>query len=119
MVGPDTLDVSPISNVKLSVHGLCPVPPVLDYQIDTLYIHHMQSAMKKVTERLKQLIFGESRIANWYEIFLTVFVLLMSLEQVYMAQILYLRRSVSSAFYCQNRSTVTLLKYIGTYSARH
>ena len=109
MVGSDTLDVIPINNEKFFVHGKCPVPSVLDTQIDTLYIRHMQRLMKKVTARLNQLLFGKSSIANWYEIFLAVFVLLMSLEQVYMEQVNYLRRNVSTAFNFQNESTLVLI----------
>lgn len=91
MVGVDTLDVSPVMNEKFSIHGTSPVPSVLDYQIDTLYIYHMRRLTKEVCKGLKKLIFTSNNTANWYEIFLTVFVLLVSLEQVYMAQIRYLQ----------------------------
>ena len=97
-MGSDTLDVSPILNEKFAIHGKTPIPTVLDYQLGTLYIHHMQSVMEKIAKRLNQLIFAKNNIAYWYEIFLTVFVLFMSLEQVHMAQLAYLRRSVSTAF---------------------
>ena len=97
-MGSDTLDISPITNEKFCIHGKCPVNAVLDYQIDTVYIYHMHSLMKKVTKRLDQLIFSQSNIAKWYEIFLAVFVLLMSLEQVNMAQVMYLRKNVSASF---------------------
>ena len=97
-VGSDTLDVTPIMNEKFAIHGKSPIPSVLDYQLGTLCIHHMQCLMEKVAKRLNQLIFAKSSIAHWYEIFLTVFLLFMSLEKVHMAQIAYLRRSVSTAF---------------------
>ena len=101
LVGSDTLDVSPIFNEKFSdIHGKSPVPTVLDTQIDTLYIHHMHCLMKKVAKKLDQLIFAKNSIANWYEIFLAIFVLLMSLERVYyMTQISYVRRSVSARLF--------------------
>ena len=65
-VGSDTLDLSPILNEKFSIHGKSPVPPVLDYQVDTLYIHHMQCLMEKVAKRLDQLIFAASHIGTKY-----------------------------------------------------
>jgi hypothetical protein len=102
MVGSDTLDVSPVSDAKFSVYGKCQIPSVLDYQIDTLYIHHMQRLMKDVSKGLKKLIFASNNTANWYEIFLTIFVLLVSLERVYIAQIRYIRINVSPAFYRQH-----------------
>lgn len=102
MLGMDTLDVSPVLNDKLSIHGTSPVPTVLDYQIDTLYIYHMQSRIKEVCEGLKKLIFTSNNTSNWYEIFLTIFVLLVSLEQVYMAQVQYIQLNVSTTFYCRH-----------------
>jgi hypothetical protein len=102
MVGPDTLDVSPVTNEKLIIHGKSPVPSILDYQIDTLYIHHMESLMEKVSRELKKLIFTSDKTSNWYEIFLAIFVLLVSLERVYTNQVSYMRRSVSvAALHCQ------------------
>ncbi len=65
---------------------------VLDFQLDTLYIHHMTNLMKAVQKRLNGLIFGKNRRSNWYENILGIFILLTSTEQVYMAQIRYLRR---------------------------
>jgi len=102
MVGPDTLDVSPVANEKLINHGQRPIPTVLDYQLDTLYIHYMESLMEKVSRGLKKLIFTSDKTSNWYEIFLAVFVLLVSLEHVYTMQMSYIQRSVSvAAFHCQ------------------
>ena len=118
-MGSDTLDVSPILNEKFSIHGKSPVPPVLDYQIDTLYIHHMHYLMEKVAKKLNQLIFAKNSIAHWYEIFLAVFVLFVSLERLHMTQIAYLRRSVSAAFFiCEIRTYTTeiLLAHIARAS---
>ena len=97
MVGPDTLDVSPVNNEKLIVHGKCPIPAVLDTQLGTLYMHYMESVMAKVSRGLEKLIFTSDINSNWYEIFLAIFVLLMSMERVYAMQLLYMRRSVSGS----------------------
>ena len=94
MTGSETLDMQPVNNPKFSIHGKAPVPNIIDYQIDTLMIHYMQRLMKDLTKGLKKLIFSRSPTGNWYEIFLTVFILICTLEHVYMAQISYLRRSL-------------------------
>lgn len=51
----------------------------------------MQMLMKAVSRSLKKLIFSKDRQSRWYEIFLTIFVLLVSIEQVYLTQYEYLR----------------------------
>jgi hypothetical protein len=95
MNGSETLDIQPVNNPKFSIHGKAPVPNIIDYQIDTLIIHYMQRLMKELTKGLKKLIFSKNPTGNWYEIFLTIFVLISTLEHVYVAQISYLRRSLS------------------------
>lgn len=97
VVGEETLDIPVVTNEKFPIHGKRVAPSVLDYQLDTMCINHMRSLMKQISKGLKSLIFcgRHGNLANWYHIFLTVFVLLASLEQVYSAQIRYLRRSSS------------------------
>ncbi|UPL00332.1 hypothetical protein LCI18_011266 [Fusarium solani-melongenae] len=87
----DTLDVPILRDKRSPIHGRYPVPSVLDFQLDTLCIHHMQKLMKAVSRALKQVIFSKERQSRWYEIFLTIFVLLVSIEQVYLTQCEYLR----------------------------
>lgn len=89
VVGSDTLDVKSINNTKFKMHGRFPVPTILDYQIDTLYIRHMQRQIKELTKGLKRLIFASRNTKNWYEIFLTMFVLLVTLEKLYVHQLRY------------------------------
>jgi len=93
MVGLDTLDVMPVDNSKFQIHGKSPVPSVLDYQLDTLYIQHMHKIMKQISKALKNLIFQNKDKSRWYEIYLVIFLLLVSLETVYVAQYAYLLRS--------------------------
>ncbi|KAI8649999.1 hypothetical protein NCS56_01451500 [Fusarium sp. Ph1] len=87
----DTLNVPVLRDKRSPIQGRYPVPSVLDFQLDTLCIHHMQKLMKTVSRALKKVIFSKERQSRWYEIFLTIFVLLVSIEQVYLTQCEYLR----------------------------
>ncbi|KAJ4220994.1 hypothetical protein NW759_007063 [Fusarium solani] len=87
----DTLNVPILRDKRSPIQGRYPVPSVLDFQLDTLCIHHMQKLMKAVSRALKKVIFSKERQSRWYEIFLTIFVLLVSIEQVYLTQCEYLR----------------------------
>lgn len=79
---PENFDDSPFY-----INGKCPVPPVLDYQIDFMAIQYMLKQMKLTVKRLKLLIFGKSRNRDWFEVYLTIFVLLSSLEIVQARQV--------------------------------
>ncbi|RSL83485.1 hypothetical protein CEP52_016703 [Fusarium oligoseptatum] len=87
----DTLDVPILKDKRSPIQGRYPVPSVLDFQLDTLCIQHMQKLMKAVSRGLKKIIFSKDRQSRWYEIFLTIFVLLVSVEQVYLTQYEYLK----------------------------
>lgn len=87
----DTLGVPILRDKRSPIQGRYPVPSVLDFQLDTLCIQHMQKLMKAVSSALKNVIFSKERHTRWYEIFLTIFVLLVSIEQVYLTQFEYLQ----------------------------
>ena len=91
MTGSDTLDVPVIDDARFDIHGRAPVPSVVDFQIDTIAIIHMTKELKALTRRLKSKIFGPDCIRAWYEVFLTTFVLLSTLERIYRNQMKYLR----------------------------
>lgn len=69
------------------VNGMPPVPPVLDCQIDWMAIQYMLKQMKLTVKRLKLLIFGKARNRDWFEVYLTIFVLPSSLEIVQARQV--------------------------------
>ncbi|KAJ4307514.1 hypothetical protein N0V84_012679 [Fusarium piperis] len=87
----DKLDVPILKDKRSPIEGRYPIPSVLDFQLDTLCIQHMQKLMKTVSRGLKKIIFSKERQSRWYEVFLTIFVLLVSVEQVYLTQYEYLR----------------------------
>lgn len=104
MMDSEVLGIKTVDNAKFSIHGKAPVPSVIDYQLDTLMIHYMQRQMKEVTKKLKKLISASNPTGNWYEIFLTIFVLVSTIEHVYMAQMLYLRRSIGVVCYACSKA---------------
>jgi hypothetical protein len=91
MTGPNVLELPYFEDGRVFIGEGLPIPAVLDYQIDYLAIQHMFVCMKQVIRQLKKLIFKSTR-EGWYEIYLTTFVLLSSLETVHARQIDILRR---------------------------
>lgn len=92
IVGGDVDDLPRVNNEKFQhIHGKVPVPPTIDHQLDTIVIEHMLELMKSVISVLKDRIV-KMRLKNWYEIFLTTFVFMVTLEKVFLAQIGYKRR---------------------------
>jgi hypothetical protein len=93
MEGPDTLGVSCINDVNTGeYYQTVPIPPSLDYQIDTIVMLHMDAEQKAIIKSLKRMIFSKERLKVWYEVYLTVFVLLSTTEYVYQAQQKYKQR---------------------------
>lgn len=58
---------------------MVPVPPKVDHQTDTAMIESMKKDGPNLVKKLKKLIDKRDR-RDWYEIFLTVFVVLNNLE---------------------------------------
>lgn len=70
----------------LSVHDQqCPVPPVLDHQLDVLMIVEMIKMKNAMLESMRRMI-EDRRRNNWYEVYLTMFVLLSNLQYVFQKQ---------------------------------
>ncbi|KAH7019025.1 hypothetical protein EDB80DRAFT_699706 [Ilyonectria destructans] len=90
MGGPNILELSYFED--LQVHDRVPIPAVLDYQLDYLAIRYMTEQMHRITKRLKKILFAKNNFTSWYEIYLTTFVLLCSLETVHAKQIEILDR---------------------------
>jgi hypothetical protein len=91
MSGSNVLEVPYFHDDRVRVQDKVPVPAVLDYQLDYMAIQYMLKEMKRVVKRLKSLIFDKGKTRNWYEVYLTSFVLLSSLEVVQAHQLEMLR----------------------------
>ncbi|KAK4171313.1 hypothetical protein QBC36DRAFT_350441 [Triangularia setosa] len=92
MTGANVLELPYFGDIRFLINGGYPVPGILDYQIDYLAIRYMLRQMELLVKQLKKLIFGKNQKKNWYEVYLSVFVLLQSLETVQARQIEILRR---------------------------
>lgn len=69
-----------------SIHnGNCPLPPVLDHQVDVLMIHAMLHMKDQILQEMQTIIVTR-KYERWYEVYLTVFVLLATLQYVYTKQ---------------------------------
>ncbi|KAF8251568.1 hypothetical protein K440DRAFT_658658 [Wilcoxina mikolae CBS 423.85] len=89
--GKDTLGLKPIAEEDAHDLGLIPIPPMLDYQLDTTAIRWMEKTMATMLKKLwKTLISHESN--SWFDVFLVIFILLNNLEYVYGAQLQYIQQ---------------------------
>ncbi len=81
---PDELD-TPYFFEKL------PLPAQLTYQIQTMIAHEMLETQTLLLKELKNRIFHRDRQRHWYEVYLTVFILLATIEFVYRVQMWFVR----------------------------
>jgi hypothetical protein len=88
---PEDLQVSRIKNPKCNLNGIAPAPVLLDQQIDTMAIKYMQSQLNALIKELQKRIFAKNNRSHWFEIFLTTFVLLTTMEALYRNQVAYQR----------------------------
>ena len=63
-----------------------PLPPVLTYQIQGMIGMIMLKDQVAIIKELKKRIYRKDSVSEWYEIFLTMFVLLLIAEFVYQVQ---------------------------------
>ncbi|KAI0533769.1 hypothetical protein GGR58DRAFT_506010 [Xylaria digitata] len=82
---PDELDNTPHFFEKL------PLPAQLTYQVQTMIAHDMLDTQTPLLKELKSRIFHKDRQRHWYEVYLTIFILLASIEFVYRAQMRFVR----------------------------
>lgn len=81
---------------QMKLHGMLPIPAHLDTQIDFMAIQYMLQQMVHIDTRLKKAIFVKENSHNWYEVYLTSFILLCGLETVHRRQTEIVRRFESS-----------------------
>lgn len=81
---------------RMKLNGMPPIPAHLDVQIDRMAIQYMLQQMVHIDTRLKKAIFVKEYYYNWYEVYLTSFLLLCSLETVHRRQTEIVKRFESS-----------------------
>ena len=88
--GSSTLGLDVIRDPDAHDNGYIPIPPMLDYQLDTSAMEWMENMMKPMLKLLWKILLARSK-KEWFNIFLTFFILLDSLETVYGAQVRYVK----------------------------
>lgn len=89
MVGAQQFGVAPVQEEGVDLEGMVPVPPKVDHQTDTAMIDIMREDAPRLVERLKHLIDQRKR-EDWYQIFLTMFIVLNNIEFLLRRQELFL-----------------------------
>ena len=94
MTDGNPLDLPYFEDERFHSRGGVPIPGPLDYQIDFFTIQYMLSQTEAIVKRLEDLIFRTEEIRRnaWYEIYLTVFVLLSGLERLHRSQMKMIER---------------------------
>lgn len=90
LTGAELLGLTPVEDVTSHLYGHVPIPPVLDYQCDSVAIEWMKSLTTDLLEAMTSRI-KKRQHSEWFEIFLTIFVLLNNLEYVYDKQTAFLQ----------------------------
>ena len=105
LTGTESLRVSDVDDPTSSYYGRKPISPLLDAQIDEIWMEKLAKSGKKVLGDLKKHVLKRTKTRfNWYMIFLTVFLLLLNLEFLYQNQNRQLER------YCEAISFETDIK---------
>jgi len=73
-----------IDDPESHLFGHVPIPPVLDHQCDSMAIEYMKELTASLLSAISRKIQAGRRCRNdWFEVFLTIFLLLNNLEYVY------------------------------------
>ena len=80
--GPETLGLEAVNDPASPMYDKIPIPPVLDYQCDTMIIQWMKDRGSKLISLLCNKVCRKKR-ADWFEVFLTGYILTKNIEYVY------------------------------------
>jgi hypothetical protein len=87
LTGSHCLGIEDVSDPTSPYYGRKPIPPLLDAQMDLMFRTIMQPLKKKLLSELKaKMLSRPDRRQYWYEIFLSVVILLNNLEYLYNRQ---------------------------------
>lgn len=103
ITGSETLGLAPIEDTESPYHARIPIPPLLDAQIDYLWMRRMERIQRIVLSELKSTILSSEKRQKWLSIFLTVIMLLSNLEYIYQKQHEQMRRYTGSVSVPKNR----------------
>ncbi|KAG9239332.1 hypothetical protein BJ875DRAFT_479458 [Amylocarpus encephaloides] len=81
IVGVETLGMARDENPNSPYYDRIPVPPIVDLQIDLIAINDiLQPEMKKILNQVKKMLESKHSWNNWFEIYLSHFILLHNVE---------------------------------------
>ncbi|KAL6713797.1 hypothetical protein ACLMJK_008289 [Lecanora helva] len=92
IVGEDTLGMKTVVDTESPLYNMIPVTPIMNTQLDQIVIQHIleplrQSILEELNLKVEK---GDPR--DFYEIYLTIFILLCSIERNAFAQIAFAKR---------------------------
>jgi hypothetical protein len=90
LLAEESLGMSVIDTVDAPDYGHIPIPPMLDYQLDTTMIRWMEAGMKQMLKQLWKVLLKRDK-KDWFGVYLSIFILVHNLEVVYEIQIDYIR----------------------------
>ena len=84
----EQLGIPVILDKETKYFGQRPLPKYINHQLDIILNNFIIERHRKVVlARLKSIVFGRNAISAWYEVYLTIYVLLEVLECAYQHQI--------------------------------
>ncbi|OAP64476.1 hypothetical protein AYL99_00448 [Fonsecaea erecta] len=89
--GKESLGIATVDDPMSPYFGRKPIPPFLDAQIDQMWMQLLSKVKKRLLSELKRKIMGRKK-EDWYQIFLSLIILIANLEFVYSVQNDQLRR---------------------------
>jgi len=94
IVGNETLSQVLDPNPACPYHTKIPVPPIVDLQLDLIVINELlQPELKKILKMLKTLLESSDPWNNWFEIYLSYFILLHNVELTMAHDAWFVRRN--------------------------
>ena len=77
----EQLDIPLIEDEESIYFGRRPLPRYVNHQLDIILNNHVMDPLRKeILKRLKSTLIGKNKISAWYEVFLTIYILLETLE---------------------------------------
>ncbi|RMZ83951.1 hypothetical protein DV737_g1374, partial [Chaetothyriales sp. CBS 132003] len=78
--GEETLGMKPVTDPDAPYYGWIPVTPIMDTQLDQIVIQSILHNLRTEVLQTLQIKVEKSRKKDWFEIFLTIFILLNTIE---------------------------------------
>lgn len=98
-VQDSTLGIPKIDDPESPYHGEYPPPQFMDMQIDIMMNLIIDKHRKAVLKDLKALVFASNAVQSWYRVYLTIYILLSTIEFAYQWQLRYVKLAEGTVRY--------------------